>query len=126
RVYGDGLTRTVVDHKNDAGVERHNRAQLIRDERNGIIHVERRTDGLRDLVKRENLTLGLGDRAEAEAFIRRSEQLGGETGVRFCLRSEVEVFGGHLLPNVFGGYQLVKFHHMLREEIYDLRMEGQP
>jgi len=41
RMGGNGFARAIVNHINNAGIERNNRVQLVPNQGNGVVHVQR-------------------------------------------------------------------------------------
>ena len=79
----DRFAGWIVNEIDHTRIERHDRAQLVGDERNGVAEIERRTDRLRDLVEGENFSLRFTDRTETGDSSADAENVRCETRVGF-------------------------------------------
>ena len=66
----DRFAGFLVNDEDNAAIERHNRPQLVCDQRDCVVHVERGADRLGDLMQCEDFTLSFRDRTEAGGIIR--------------------------------------------------------
>ena len=60
-MHGDSFPGPIVNDKDNTRVEGHDRAQFVGYQRDGVVHVQRGTNCLGDLVERKHLPLGLSD-----------------------------------------------------------------
>ncbi len=76
-MHGDCFAGAIVNHKDDAGVEGDDSAELVGHQCDGVVHVQRRADCLGDFVQRKHFTLSLGNGTEAQTAIRRAKNVRG-------------------------------------------------
>ena len=64
------------------------------------MHVQRRADCLGNLVKGEDLALGLGDRSEALLGVRRAQHVRSQSRVGPRFGCQIDVFRSYLFADV--------------------------
>src|SRR6266511_1199103 len=112
----------LVYNKDNTGIKRNNGPKLIGDKCYCVVKVQRRTDGLRDLMKSKHFALRLCDGSESgNVIIGCAQQIGRETRVGFRVGQIVvsRRFRIYLFLNIFRGNKPIEFLHVLYEYVHD-------